>query len=1227
MSKSIIKKLLAAALMCSMLAGTGIAGTAAVFAAETDNQSPVISGTSKIQILKGDTFDTKDVLNRVYAMDYEDGDLTKDIQIVSEDVNTSEAGTYSVVYEVKDKDGGSDQHTTVVEVVDAFGADGQVIQKTLYSKEKADHLLAVDMWRGYHHDRQHLGIYLNAGTSLKVRIANPQEVVNYMYMDIFGDDSDIEKVYTIPYDGSWVTIPATDVVEDMVPFIRTLQSDVQPIIEYCFVEDGMEELTYYYDGDDEEAFFAAWNGNDHQYGVIEGERITMLIPRRDKDSILHNSTTREEYQFKSLDEMIAYFNDLQVQYDEYVGLEYDQNAGVNKNVRAKYFAKADATGVGAAYYSGHLYTAENSESMNGYLKYDWMTMHEVAHGYDTKLTSGDLPLGECINNMIGYFYQRKVLAEGDNGWSSMQNFELVEDYYMEQLEQGLTFNTMQFDARLYCMLNALTVSDPKTMMAELHRGWRADGAKTGVTDFVVESFSNTSGYNLVPYFEEYGIYTSEMVKSRIYEKNYPIVNHFADHFASEAEANAAKVSVGDAVNGAYGLALAEDMSKLNLKGSLKVQIQIDDLEQVAGKEVILMDGEKEIAKAVIEENEISFADLPIGTYRLVLPAARANGYYADYMSVTIANGKEAKANAVYTKNTDNEMKDDAAIVLQGLSDQVFSTVSTMVEEGKIVITTEAIQPHYIFSTPYGQVTIYSQDNKELYHREYIGTETYTYEVEEVEAPVGSKIVIEHIEIGGNERRVKVKSQLLAAICEEYMEGYTANNNQVTFVVTENGIKRADWNDAQFDSARKVVADDMIAFMEKEGDMKEDRNVFQKLKAMVSGMTNTFDENVRAQYEADYPYIYAEEVILPPMPTPEPIVNPFTDVARKDYYYNPVLWAVSNNVTTGLTPTVFGSKEECTRGQIVTFLWRAFGEPEVENRTHTFADVVEGKYYYDAVLWAVEQGITTGLTKESFGPNETCTRGQIVTFLWRALGNPEAQKKHHTFTDVTEGKYYYDAMLWAVEDGVTSGYTSTTFAPNATVTRCETVTFLYRALAENTDIVGTWNKTYTYDEFLPRFGEDIDDYMNYDSVVLNETVKFFYDNTYAVSNSHEKFLNSLKVMFVNGFDRYFQDLITENGLEGMLTVDELWAEMEMSRENILEDLGLGELEADLSADVSGNYFADGKKVHLSESLDVKPDASMYVEYEIEGNELRFTAYYLDGELQEDTAHHEIYTKSK
>ena len=176
-------------------------------------------------------------------------------------------------------------------------------------------------------------------------------------------------------------------------------------------------------------------------------------------------------------------------------------------------------------------------------------------------------------------------------------------------------------------------------------------------------------------------------------------------------------------------------------------------------------------------------------------------------------------------------------------------------------------------------------------------------------------------------------------------------------------------------------------------------------------------------------------------------NPFVDVAENKFYSESVLWAVENGITNGTTATTFEPGDDCTRGQIVTFLWRAAGEPEPKGTQNPFTDLNEKAFYYKAVLWAVENGITKGTTATTFEPGKECTRGQVVTFLHRFAGQPEAADQNHPFTDAKENAYYYDAMLWAVENNITNGFSATTFNPSGTCTRGQIVTFLFRYMTK------------------------------------------------------------------------------------------------------------------------------------------------------------------------------------
>ena len=163
-------------------------------------------------------------------------------------------------------------------------------------------------------------------------------------------------------------------------------------------------------------------------------------------------------------------------------------------------------------------------------------------------------------------------------------------------------------------------------------------------------------------------------------------------------------------------------------------------------------------------------------------------------------------------------------------------------------------------------------------------------------------------------------------------------------------------------------------------------------------------------------------------------NPFTDVPKNVYYHDAVLWALEKGITTGTTATTFGPTETCTRGQVATFLWRSMGCPEPVTTENPFKDVKESDYFYKAVLWAYENGITTGTSETAFSPNGTCTSAHVVTFLWRANGKPAAQ---------AEGtEYYAEAVAWANEKGLLEGV-GASFKPENNSPRADIVTYLYR----------------------------------------------------------------------------------------------------------------------------------------------------------------------------------------
>ena len=188
---------------------------------------------------------------------------------------------------------------------------------------------------------------------------------------------------------------------------------------------------------------------------------------------------------------------------------------------------------------------------------------------------------------------------------------------------------------------------------------------------------------------------------------------------------------------------------------------------------------------------------------------------------------------------------------------------------------------------------------------------------------------------------------------------------------------------------------------------------------------------------------AEAALAQALEAYKPAVS-FVDVTEDDYYFNAVAWAVRKGITSGTSETTFSPDDQCTRGQVVTFLWAAAGKPEPETTDNPFVDVSSGDYYYKAVLWAAEKGITAGMDADHFGPGSACTRSQVVTFLYSAFGKPSVAGVENPFSDVSAEQWYAAPILWAVKEGITSGIGDGLFGVDHICSRAQIVTFLYKA---------------------------------------------------------------------------------------------------------------------------------------------------------------------------------------
>ena len=191
---------------------------------------------------------------------------------------------------------------------------------------------------------------------------------------------------------------------------------------------------------------------------------------------------------------------------------------------------------------------------------------------------------------------------------------------------------------------------------------------------------------------------------------------------------------------------------------------------------------------------------------------------------------------------------------------------------------------------------------------------------------------------------------------------------------------------------------------------------------------------------------------------------FSDVPEDQYYYKPVYWALENGITGGMNATDFKPDSTCTRGQIMTFLWRINGSPEPDPNNNPFTDVTADRFFFKPVLWAYQSGMTAGTSATTFSPDAYCSRGQVVQFIWGCQKNKETRTVG--FTDVKNSAYYYHAVKWAYHNGITAGTTKTTFGPNEACTRGQIVTFLYKCKDSKVDIYDK-NKVAAFDDKAAR----------------------------------------------------------------------------------------------------------------------------------------------------------------
>ena len=594
--------------------------------------APIIYGATKITIKKGmlKNFDVNDTRFRVFAKDFEDGDLTEQITHTGA-VDINVAGEYKITYKVQD----SHNNTTTLEVPIIVTEDGDskiIVERTVYTIPSIWNLDMIGVRRCNYGDRQNLGIYLPEGTSVKARALDTDNDINVQYIT---NDANKEISQKISKNGEWITLQNTRDGVDYasVPLITStvlskentdLTKTYKIELEY---DETVKELNYYHYKDNEENFMEKWEQEKNEYALIENEVI------------------------KVVDRM-----------DEFLGVSLNPKNLIDQNVRTKYLIRANAHGAGAAYYNGN-HVGVNSTSVAAFFEMNWGGLHEIAHGYQGSLGNGEMQLGEVANNILGHYIQiDKSIYTYSGDW--LGELSKIEENKNKPRLEGKTFNEQEVSTKLYMIVNLFDHFEGGQTYAKMFKWYREQvnsGRKLTNQDAYVEAMADIYNVNIIPYMESWKTDISEETKIKILERNLPMINILKD-VTDEETLN--KILLGENITEKYSLVSNEVLQKYNVTGNLKLTIKIDDIEKLKGKTIKILDGNNVVKTIEIDNEIINIENLPAGTYRLQMPVNY--DYDQDYAYIQIKANQDNTYEYEYKNKQPKDYNNYLTLKLQGI---------------------------------------------------------------------------------------------------------------------------------------------------------------------------------------------------------------------------------------------------------------------------------------------------------------------------------------------------------------------------------------------------------------------------------------------------------------------------------------------------------------------------------------------------------------------------------
>ncbi|MFI8416363.1 putative mucin/carbohydrate-binding domain-containing protein [Serratia sp. NPDC078593] len=591
--------------------------------------------------------------------------------------------------------------------------------KSLYTLPNPEWFNAAGLNKGIGHDRQHLGIILAAGQTVRVRQINTAFTAT-LRLRLLNDDNRTEAEFSV--DNNWVEANINAV---SVPFIDTPYVEGEPVVEFEY-PDTAKILPVYRKGESENTFFSRWDAQDAEFGFIESDYVNLLIPKISKN------TLKSLGEVKNIDGLIAYYDRIFTFYNALTGISFEAERASDLNINNRYFIKADKNGAGAAYY-GRNWTAETSNSVSSFWltpeDSNWGSLHEIAHGYQGHFM-GDryFSTGEVWNNIYAACYQDIMLGERKykEGWLyDYGNRDKVEGKIIDLIAQSTPLNQWDLRSKLYFIVLMVDKAGQKAF-THFNQRYREKcntpefvPSEQLLLDMLSESFTEAGEQiDVTPFIDLAGGYVSQSQREyNMFSHAHAVYPLYQLVSASQLETVKAQLKLESSLS----LVDALQLKRCGLKGNVTINFTIDDFAQIYGEDIILMEGARYAYKTQINNPTMELNDLPIGIYTLRLPTGKDQKYRLSSNYLIVKQGENIIDLDFIKKDASSLASQE--ITLLGLGDAAFAYLTIDRAQSKLIIDVTTTTPHvYYPNVTYAKIIVRDAQNVVYYSNDIQGTQ-------------------------------------------------------------------------------------------------------------------------------------------------------------------------------------------------------------------------------------------------------------------------------------------------------------------------------------------------------------------------------------------------------------------------------------------------------------------------------------------------------------------------